>query len=448
MDNHPIPQDITGFKFKIIGSMTIKQFAYVVAAGIFCTLTFVAMSKSHPFLMVPIMGIFAAAGIGLAFVPVGGRPLDKMLVYFARSIPKENQFVYKKQGIDLSKFEFLKPTKSVQQQQQPAQQQAPQLSKNEAKRKALASALRNSHFRPDDQELQYFSNLKASFDNPDIAVSTPTPLANEIRKVTPPSAQPQNIQQNNVAQAKPSVANVTDTEVRQRMEQNNLAKPTPVAPQKKQAESVDEIKKEIQDIKVAEQSLGKTEELEAKIRDLEKQLAEAMGQTATFQQQVMQQAKQVPNTPAVTPTPKEPPKAENVKSVTPQSNLSTGFPTLPDTPNIILGIVKDPRGKVLQNILVEVVDKNELPVRAFKTNALGKFIAATPLPNGVYKIYFEDPSKNHEFETVQIEMKGEIFNPLEIISIDQREKLRRELFGNTPLPINGTLPQNPTIPSM
>lgn len=447
MDNHRIPQDVTGFKFKIIGSMTVKQFAYIVAAGIFCTLTFVAMSKSHPFLMIPIMGIFAAAGVGLAFVPVGGRPLDKMLIYFARSIPKENQFVYQKQGVDLSKFEFLKPSKVVQ--QQPAQQTAPQQSKNEAKRKALASALRNSHFRPDNQELQYFSNLKASFDNPDIAVSTPTPLANETRRVIPPTqAQPKIIKQESVDQEKPAVLNVSEAEIRQRMEQNDLTKPAPVTAPKNPAENVAEIKKEIQDIKVAEQSVGKTAELEAKIRELEKQLAEAMGQTATFQQQVMQQAKQVSTAPAVTPTIKEAPKTENVKSVTPQSNLNTGFPTLPDTPNIILGIIKDPRGKVLQNILVEVVDKNDLPVRAFKTNALGKFIAATPLPNGVYKIYFEDPSKNHEFETVQIEMKGEIFNPLEIISVDQREKLRRELFGNTPMTIPGAIPQSPTIPTM
>ncbi len=100
--------------------------------------------------------------------------------------------------------------------------------------------------------------------------------------------------------------------------------------------------------------------------------------------------------------------------------------------------MKDPRGKVLQNILVEVVDSNEIPVRAFKTNALGQFISATPLPNGIYKVYFDDPGKNQEFEAVQVEMKGEIFHPIEIVSIDQREKLRRDLFGNsqvTPQPL-------------
>ncbi len=437
MENHPIPQDITGFKFKIIGSMTVKQFGYVVVAGIFCTLTFVAMNKSHPFLMVPLMGIFAAAGVALAFVPVGGRPLDKMLIYFARSIPKENQYVYRKQGIDLTKYQFLQPAKAVQ--ASATQQPVPQQSKNEANRKALASALRSSYFRPDDREMQYFSNLKASFDNPDMSVSTPNPLANETRRVTPPPSQPKIIKREAV---KPVMPAVPEKIVQKNSLPTDVVKPAP-APQPKPADDIAEIKKEIQDIRVAEQSVGKTADLEAKIRDLEQKLAEALGQTATFQKkQVMQQAKQVSQRPAVTPVEKEAPKAATVKSVTPQSNLSSGFPTLPDIPNIVLGIVKDPRGKVLQNILVEVVDSNEIPVRAFKTNALGQFISATPLPNGTYKMYFDDPGKKHEFENVQIEMKGEIFNPLEIISIDQREKLRRELFGNTPIPT-----PSPTMPA-
>jgi hypothetical protein len=110
--------------------------------------------------------------------------------------------------------------------------------------------------------------------------------------------------------------------------------------------------------------------------------------------------------------------------------FQAGFPTLPDVPNVVLGIVKDPRGKVLQNILVEVVDENETPVRAFKTNALGQFASATPLSNGSYKVFFEDPQKKHEFDTIEITLDGKsIFNPLEVTSVDQREKLRRELFS-------------------
>lgn len=459
MENHPIPQDVTGFKFKIIGSMTIKQFGYVIAAGIFCTITFaLPIEGLAALLKFPLILLFAAVGFALAFVPVGGRPLDKMLVYFATSIPKENQFVYHKQGVDLNQYEFFKPVKVTAQATQVAQQP-----KSNANRTALASALRNSYFRPDEEELQYFSSIKASFDNPATPVATP-PMTSKVQlPSTPPlpsqapvsSPPPTPVNVGAVPAPLPSVEPVTPV-IKEREVINPVApvQPTittdeikeklaqaPEAATKTQQdtkkEEVAEIAKEIQDIKTAEQTAGKTEELENKIRDLEQKLAEALGQTAQYQNQVLNQAKQPTATNVVTPVEKQAAPAQSVKTVTAQTQLNSGFPTLPDIPNIILGIIKDPRGKVLQNILVEVVDSNELPVRAFKTNALGQFISATPLPNGTYKIYFDDPGKTHEFETVQVEMKGEIFNPIEVTSVDQREKLRRDLFGPmaTPAPM-------------
>lgn len=129
-----------------------------------------------------------------------------------------------------------------------------------------------------------------------------------------------------------------------------------------------------------------------------------------------------------------PGQSASVTTVTPEKSLKAGFPQLPDTPNIVMGIIRDPRGKVLPNILVEIMNEQGVPVRAFKTNALGQFAAATPLPNGNYIVILEDPRKQNEFEQIQIALDGKIFNPLEIFSIDQRERLRRELFGNTPAP--------------
>lgn len=444
MENHPIPQDVTGFKFKIIGSMTVKQFAYIVVAGIFCTITFVLPIEGiAAIIKIPMMALFAGLGFALAFVPVGGRPLDKMLVYFATSIPKENQFVYHKQGVDLAQYEFFKPVATVT-QTTPTKQL-----KNNANRTALASALRNSYFRPDNEELQYLTNLKTSFDNPTATIVTPTPLANETKRVALPQAAPVPtptvsattpviVQRGVTSKVTPVQPPITADEVRKKVDQ------APVAPEKK--EVVAEIAKEIQDIKNVEQTVGKTEELEQKIRDLEQKLAQALGQTEQYQKQVLQQAKQ-PTQTVVTATEKQAAPARGVKSVTSKTQLHSGFPTLPDIPNIVLGIVKDPRGRVLQNILVEVVDTNDIPVRAFKTNSLGQFISATPLPNGTYKMYFDDPGKMHEFEGVQIEMKGEIFNPIEVTSIDQREKLRRDLFGNTPITPSQSVPvpQSPTV---
>ena len=108
---------------------------------------------------------------------------------------------------------------------------------------------------------------------------------------------------------------------------------------------------------------------------------------------------------------------------------SIGLPIASQEPNLITGIVKDPRGNPLPNILVEVKDPEDNPVRAFKTNGLGQFAAATSLTNGKYIIAFEDPKGQNKFDTVEIEATGTPIMPLEIISVDPREELRRELFN-------------------
>ena len=121
-------------------------------------------------------------------------------------------------------------------------------------------------------------------------------------------------------------------------------------------------------------------------------------------------------------------EATTAKFVTPESQVKAGFPDVPDTPNVVMGIVKDPRGRVLPTVLVGIIDQQQVPVRAFKTNALGQFAAATTLADGTYTVLLEDPRKTNEFEQLSITLDGNIFQPLEIISMDQREKLRRELF--------------------
>ena len=104
-------------------------------------------------------------------------------------------------------------------------------------------------------------------------------------------------------------------------------------------------------------------------------------------------------------------------------------PTLEEEPNLIKGVVKDPRGNPIQNILVEVKDDEDNPVRAFKTNNLGVFASATSLANGHYTIVLEDPKLVHKFDTLSINATGAPITTLEVTSIDPREELRRELFN-------------------
>ena len=108
---------------------------------------------------------------------------------------------------------------------------------------------------------------------------------------------------------------------------------------------------------------------------------------------------------------------------------NAGLPHVSDTPNVIVGIVKDSRGNVLSGMLVEVKDKEGNPVRAFKTNQLGQFASATPLTPGIYSIELEDPKNQHTFDVIQILANNQILLPIEIVSRDAREDLRKELFN-------------------
>ncbi len=133
---------------------------------------------------------------------------------------------------------------------------------------------------------------------------------------------------------------------------------------------------------------------------------------------------------------KEKPKRPTIKAVSAKAAVDEiGMPTLPQTPNVVVGIIKDGQKKILPNIILTIKDNKGMPLRALKTNKLGQFITATPLPNGTYFLEVEDPLKRYTFDVAEIAMKGEIFLPIEITAKSEREaireKLAKDLFGST-----------------
>lgn len=81
-------------------------------------------------------------------------------------------------------------------------------------------------------------------------------------------------------------------------------------------------------------------------------------------------------------------------------------------PNVINGIIRDRLGNYLEGVVSVTYDKEGLPVRALKTNKLGQFSGATPLPNGIYTLELE--KDNFSFDVLQLELTGEVLPPLVI----------------------------------
>lgn len=174
---------------------------------------------------------------------------------------------------------------------------------------------------------------------------------------------------------------------------------------------------------------------------MKRQLAQLMEEKKKLSQELTSM-KQVPApTPqegpqVVKPTvAKDEPQKPTIKAVTPKQAIDEiGLPSLPQTPNVVIGVIKDGQKKQLPNIILTIKDSKGMPIRALKTNKLGQFITATPLANGTYYLEVEDPMKRYVFDVAEITMKGEIFLPIEITAKGEkdliREKLTKELFGN------------------
>lgn len=409
MENHPIPQDVTGFKFKLIGNVTIKQFLYLLLFGFFA---WVAFSLPIFFLFkFPFVLFFIFLGIGLAFVPIEGRPMDKMLYNFLKAIPAENQYIYRKTGA-LSFFEELQRVKpSV-----PTQASTPpkKVDYAQAKKALLYNQLKSTQSTQpafEKKELDLLNSVKTFFDE------------STFKNVN-----------NKVDVASSSMKPITSSE-KQDAKKESLKGEMPIL-QPLQVSSLELAElggNPLQPLTTQVKTEPTASEIDQKLKEMQAELMKTLQEKDNLQKKLFEISRQKPEEVF---RPKEaegfqekPQETQYAHTISAQNTVSSGFPTLPDIPNILLGIIKDPRGKVLQNILVEVMDKNDIPVRAFKTNALGQFISATPLPDGVYHIRLEDSQKNHEFDKLEVTLNGTIFQPIEIESIDQRERLRRELFG-------------------
>lgn len=110
MEQHPIPQQISSYEFKLVGDMTLKQF--LKAAGGIAIAFMISASKLIFFLKYPLMLVFGAGGLLIAFVPFQDRPLETWIAAFLRSIYSPTIYTYKKTADD--NWLNLSPNKKIE----------------------------------------------------------------------------------------------------------------------------------------------------------------------------------------------------------------------------------------------------------------------------------------------------------------------------------------------
>lgn len=150
MEQHPIPQPISSYEFRLIGSMTLKQFAKL-AGGCVVSLIFYALPLPS-FLKWPAVIFFAVLGVGLAFLPINERPLDVWIISFFKAVFSPTQYIWKKEG----KLEQIsdKPISSLS-------YQIPQTQKEPTKDIPPAQSTI-------DKEFEFFRNIQTLFNTVNI----------------------------------------------------------------------------------------------------------------------------------------------------------------------------------------------------------------------------------------------------------------------------------------
>lgn len=118
MNQHPIPQHISSYQFRLIGEMTLEQFGKL-AGGCIIALVFYALPLPGLVKWFFII-ISASAGTIFAFVPFEGRPLETWIISFIKSIYSPSEYVWRKAPVD---FPFAKTNQDLPQQDLPPQKE-------------------------------------------------------------------------------------------------------------------------------------------------------------------------------------------------------------------------------------------------------------------------------------------------------------------------------------
>lgn len=326
MQQHPIPQNVTQYQFRLVGDMTLKQFLEL-AGGLLLAYLFFASNLIFIFKW-PLIILSVLFGVGLAFFPIEDRPLDQWIINFVRAIYGPTRFIWKKSDKIPSMFTFKAHT-------------LPPSTTITKTIKAPAAPSR-------DESVSDLSELEAK----------------QINSIS------------SIFSALPTPAQVPGTHTEEIVTRPSIT----VRKLKPKADA------------------GAV----APIRPAPKPAVPAPTPTSTLSapkiDPVIFSKPSVPATPTV---------------AVPSAPLKTiKLPSAPKSPNLVVGVVVDNEGKLLENSIVELVSADGIPQRAMKTNALGQFYTATPLTNGVYTIEVENAG--HTFKAQQINISGTIIPPFEL----------------------------------
>lgn len=394
MEQHAVPQDITGFKFKLVGDMTLKQFGELAGGAI---LAYIFYTSTLPaFFKWPLVTLFGLFGFALAFLPIEERPLDVWIINFIKAVYQPTLYLWKKKPATEPVLDLPPLVR------QPEPINPPPYEPPEAEPPKLESTLKVAGQKPappplptpppgplsveDLQKLRDESEKSLSDSQKDLEEII-LRLKGDLYKT---QQQPKKITTvENLGQQREE--KITDSEIQMKnlMKQNNDL-----------ITQIETVKTKIAGLKGMDSS------------QLQAQLGILSSQREAMEKQINDLRNYLFKPP--------PPAMETVKveggaqvRVVDRPVIRQATISLTDIPNIINGTVQSDGGVPLDGTVLVVKDKSGNSIRALKSNKVGQFIASTPLENGTYYLEFE--KEGYNFDILELTLSGQVMQPIEII---------------------------------
>ena len=431
MKEHALPQDVTGYKFHIIGNMTLKQFAEV-AAGV--GVGFLIYFTNLPDLIKwPLILTFSGVGALAAFVPFEERPLDHWLMSLFKALYRPTQFYWKR----VSKI----PESLLYEPKAESHSMVKEVDLTPARRMRVKEYLHSVSSVEEPDAIEQYSTQRLSdvmnvFDE---VVYQPQP------QIQPQVESPTVVPQPEMTAVSPVILPEKVVVESPQAEPNWPTAPATVLPvnaqigQQNSKVSLDTRLKKADPNATVPMSISQgtiTGGVQIKTKPNAASTLEAVASAANM----LKQGVEVPEMQGIRIEPKHaaefgprttPPQDNRVGDtyITAQ-NLNTNagpqatqtavqdkslpFPAKPTQPNKIVGMAIDQNNVPLSNVIIEILTPDGIPARAVKTNILGQFFITTPLGNGVYTISAE--KEGYTFPPQSLELTGQLLDPIEVRS--------------------------------
>lgn len=396
MREHPIPQDITGYRFHIIGSMTLKQFLEVGGGIVIAVILY--KSGVPDVVRWPAILFFALGGAAMAFVPFEERALDHWVITYFKVMFRPTKYFWRREPKTPNYFVYQPASRSAN----PDQEIDLTPARRARIKEYLTSIRKPIEGDSYDQAVQNrVGGILNQFNDTSLVLAqTPQPTS-QLEK---PNLEPRVRTMREKTSVDPITTPPTKTDVVEPPTLNPLLESLPAQEEPENASMSMPIKFDqvAQQVKLVDQPL-----IEYSPTDTERPHVQEEDVVLSQTPVVLQPAPEPAPQPTPPPTPANPPAGAVF-------NNNLPFPSTPTQPNKLVGMVLTAQSELVPGAVIEVKDQRGDVVRVVKTNALGQFFVTTPLPKGNYTVAVEAP--NLTFPPVSLAISNTILQPLEVRS--------------------------------